>query len=97
MLVSEDGASSIVHVAQRDARRVLEDEGVTLVGAIDELNVFAVAKQNRSHLSVNVVCSDAARFHDLPLRGPILFVATDDRGEEVDVDIVKLKTVLQVQ
>lgn len=95
MIVHADGRFEEVVATQAQAATILEDAtGVTLVGAIDELRVFAVARRQRAHLPCNALCLNEARFHETPLRGPVLFVGTGDEGEEIDVDVEALKRCL---
>ena len=91
-LVHADGRFEETVATQAQAARVLGDEtGVALVGAIDELRAFAVARRERAHLPLNVLCVDEFRFHETPIRGPVLFVGTGDDGEEIDVDAEALR------
>lgn len=92
VLVQPDGTAACVAAAQQEAHAVLGG-AVTLVGAVDELGVFAVALRDAAALPAHAWCTDPARF-DLPVRGPVLFVATDEAGEEADVDEARLRGAL---
>ena len=68
---------------------------VTFVGGIPELQVFAVALRTPPDGTVvNTYCNDATVFMDLPIRGSVLFVSTDDDGEPIDVRVDALKEIL---
>ena len=84
VLVHADGAVEDVHLWQRDASARLGG-AVTFVGAVTEARAFAVGLRDAAHLPVNVACTDPARF-EAPVRGSVLFVGTDDEGEEVPVE-----------
>ena len=88
LLAHPDGTLEEITVAQRAARDVLGGD-VTLVGAVAAVDVFAVALRDSAHLPINPLCSDPSRF-DTPVRGPVLFVATNDAAEETAVDRARL-------
>ena len=95
LLVHADGRFETVATTQANAAHILQDDtGVSLVGAIDELRVFAVARRERAHLPCNTLCVNESRFHETPIRGPVLFVGTGEEGEEIDVDTDALKRCL---
>ena len=89
LLVRETGEAVEVATAQTEARHVLGDDDVVLVGAVDELGVLRSRAPTRWNWPSTRV-ADAARFHDLPIRGPS-FVATGPDGEETDVDVPTLR------
>lgn len=97
LLASPDGVCASIDATQADAARALGAAAgdVALVGAVDELRAFAVARRARDGLPRNPLCVDPARFHELPLHGPVLFVGTDDDGEEADVDAAALERLLR--
>lgn len=65
---------------------------ITFVGAIDDLHVFALALAASEELPVNTRCTDCNVFLQLPVRGPVLFIATDDAGEPMDVDVEAIES-----
>jgi hypothetical protein len=70
---------------------------VTFVGAIDDLHVFAVALSESDHEKTNPLCNNADVFMALPVRGPVVFVATDDDGNPMDVDVHLLRNRLHAK
>ena len=64
---------------------------ITFVGAVNELHVFAVALLDSTDHELNSHCSCPNIFMNLPIKGPVLFVATDDEGEPMCVDVEKLR------
>lgn len=93
VLVHADGRVTPRRLWQRDAHTCLGG-AVALVGAVDEERAFAVALRQEEEatrlLAVNGACTDPARFHVLPVRGPVLFVGTDADGAETDLDVASL-------
>ena len=69
---------------------------ITFVGAIDDLHVFALALAASTELPVNTLCTDCNVFLQLPVRGPVLFIATDDAGEPMDVDVEAIESRLLI-
>ena len=93
LVAHTDGRLEEVFTTQANATHILGGS-VSLVGAFDEIRVFAVARKDADALAPNCLCIHKDRFHDLPLRGPVLFVATGDEGEEIDVDVEALQRLL---
>jgi hypothetical protein len=93
LLVHADGRVDDVRLLQREAAAWLGGD-VTLVGAVDEARAFAVGLRDAARLPVNTACADAARF-DVPVRGPVLFVGTDEDGDETHVDRAKVLACLR--
>ena len=67
---------------------------LTFVGAVDECHVFAVGRSTAESEPENAWCQREDCFHDLPVRGDVVFLASDDDGKPMDVDVVALKTFL---
>ena len=68
-----------------------------MAGAIDDLHIFVVAlREPPAQAAVNHACRDE-RYFDVPVYGPVLFVATDSEGEETDVDCDALEKRLNVR
>lgn len=93
VLAHPDGTCEDVCVAQAEAHKLLGGP-VTLVGAVAPAHAFAVALRESARLPVNTLCTDPSRF-DAPVRGPVLFVATDDAGDEMAVDRPRLLACLR--
>jgi hypothetical protein len=93
LLAHADGTLEDVRIHQREASEVLGGD-VTLVGAVAAAHVFAVGRRDAAALPPNPLCTDPSRF-DVPVRGPVLFVATDDEGEEMPVDRERLLACLR--
>lgn len=74
-----------VTICQTKAHTLFDGASLSMVGAVDEVGVFAVGLRDAAHLPSNPLCTDPARF-DVPVRGPVLFVATDREGEQMRVD-----------
>lgn len=58
---------------------------ITFVGGIPSLNVFAVALQQPPDDVNHKCCTDD--FMDLPVKGPVAFIATDSEGQPMHVDV----------
>ena len=85
-LLPVDGKAEIVDWPHE---KVCEKMGgmITFVGGIDALQVFALALQTPdSTMQTNPWCTDREVFLELPVHGPVLFIATDEAGEPMDVD-----------
>ena len=104
VLLQPSGEASTVLISQWDASSLFGGNA-TFVGAVDELEVFAVAdrglqtdeqRRNEEGAEVNPYCSDPCRF-DAPVFGAVLFVRTGPRGGERDVDKAALLRTLRVQ
>lgn len=61
-----------------------------IVGAIPELNVFVAAAVADAGGATQHPLTHTKRFFHRHTFGPLLFVATDDEGEETDVDVDRL-------
>jgi hypothetical protein len=92
LLAREDGSYDEVDSTQREAHEVLGGP-VQIVGAIDELNVVAAGLRDNDDLHANPFCGDKDRFED-DVRGPVLFVASDAQGDEIDVNVEVLINVI---
>ena len=85
VLLQPDGTASVVHTSQWRASELLGGD-VTFVGAISDLNAFAVSKRTQSlETPLNRLCCNPDRF-DTPVFGTVLFVGTGPRGGECSVD-----------
>ena len=94
--VDPGGPLSKVRLYQRDAHAHLGGS-LTMVGAIDDLHVFVVAlREPPAQAALNTACRDE-RYFDVPVHGPVLFVATNQEGEEIDVDYDALRERLDVR
>lgn len=93
-LVDADGTLRELRASQTDAHVLLACKELTMVGALDSLGVFAVGRRDAAALPVNPACANP-RFFDAPVRGPVLFVATNARGDEMDVDVERLVSLLR--
>ena len=94
-LVPVSGKSEIVHWPHES---VCTEMGgmITFVGAIDDLKVFVLALAGSEKLPVNPLCTDCNVFLQLPVRGPVLFIATDEAGEPMDVDVEAVESQLLI-
>lgn len=88
VVVHADGSTEQMVLCQSQASEYLGG-AVTFVGAVDEVRCFAVGLRDSAQLPLNTACTDPKRF-DVPVRGSVLFVATDDSGEETHVDAERL-------
>lgn len=87
VLAKRDGDVDIVDWEQKSiASRIGPDCGVTFVGAKGD--IVAVARVDSASLSTNPVCSRVTWMD--PVGGDVVFVATDDKGEEIDLDVSQL-------
>lgn len=90
LLVHGDGTAETVIICQTHAHTLFASAPLTMLGAVPSLDVFAVGMRDAEHLPPNPLCTDASYFIDLPVRGPVLFVGTDARGEQMSVDCKSL-------
>jgi hypothetical protein len=74
-------AQKVLAASVGDAAAVVD---LTMVGGLDELQVFAVGVRDAAALPLNPYCTDSTRF-DVPVRGPVLFIGSDAAGEPIDV------------
>lgn len=88
LVIHPDGRREEVDTNQLDASRVVfNNQPLTMLGAIDDMHVFMVGLKDCNDMPVNTVCSHRTDvFLDDVIRGPVLFVATDDEGEPMDVE-----------
>ena len=96
LLLYPDGVNEVVNWQHEKVSSNLGG-AVTFVGAIPELKVFVVALQESSSYEVNSFCKDSDIFMELPVRGPVLFVATDREGEPICVNVCRLKEKLSLE
>lgn len=91
LLVHTDLTYEVHKISQSEATGVLGGP-VTLVGALDDLNVFVAALQEPPEgATLHPLCTDPERFEG-PVRGSILMVATGGEGEEMSVDVPSVLT-----
>ena len=101
MRCDADGTLTSVRLDQRKVSKELGGGPIGFVGAIPDLQVFIVArvfedvdvetgndagKVNRAYVT------HPQYFHEVP-RGPVVFVGSDDAGDEMDVEESKFRSV----
>lgn len=94
VVLNPDGTRSEVHWRHEDVSNQLGGR-ITFVGAVPSLNVFIVARRDDDEvmsLGENPYCFDREVFMTPVVRGPLVFLATDDDGEPIDVDSRALAT-----
>lgn len=94
VLLNPNGTRSQVHWRHEEVSNQLGGR-ITFVGAIPSLNVFIVARREDDEvmsLCENPYCLDKEVFMTPSVRGPMVFLATDDEGEPIDVDVHALVT-----
>lgn len=87
--VTPDGKQNVVQWDHRDLANRLGGS-ITFVGAVESCNVVVVGLVDASGFEVNEFAAlhpDVFMKEAMPVRGPIVFVGSDDDGEEMDVDI----------
>ena len=93
VLWNQSGDVTEFNASQSSAHTLLGNE-VTIVGAIPELNVIvAAAAASSEDEPIHPISVHTKYFHQI-VRGPLLFVATDDDGDETDVDVQALRALL---
>ena len=94
LLVSHDGTSVRKRTPLGDVHKHLGGP-VTFVGAIPSADAFVVARTN-CELPMHVWNGKGLFFEDSEVvRGPIAIVASDDNGDEIDLDLGQVSVVLQ--
>ena len=88
LLVHADGARERVVWDQRAVATHLGG-AITFVGALHDLHVVVVGLADApADLDVNALARTHPHlFHEADVRGPVVFVGSDDDGEEMDVDV----------
>lgn len=62
------------------------DGALTFVGAIPEVDAFVVAAKD--HVGqLNALCAEHAEFFHAEARGDLVILASNDQGQEVDLDV----------
>ena len=91
LLVHTDGTRERVVWEQCEVAKRLGG-AISFVGAIDALRVVAVGLANApvAHGPNALARTHPHVFHDMDVRGPIIFVGSDDDGDEMDVDVAAL-------
>ena len=93
LLVSHDGTSVRKYTAQGDVHKHLGGP-VTFVGAIPSADAFVVARSD-CELPMHVWNGKGLFFEGSEVRGPIAIVASDDKGDEIDLNLGQVFVVLQ--
>jgi hypothetical protein len=96
LLVHADGTRERVVWDQRAIATHLGG-AITFVGALDDLHavIVGLAREAAADLDVNALARTHPHlFHDTDVRGPVVFVGSDDEGEEMDVDATALLAAL---
>jgi hypothetical protein len=93
ILCPPDAAPAIVHWRHREVASNLGGS-VGFVGALPDLNVFIVARVPCTDCPHKLYDTHARHFHEVP-RGTLVFIASDRRGREIDVDAEALFAILQ--
>lgn len=94
-LLTVDGKHEVVDWAHEEVSAMMGGT-ITFVGAIDDLQVFVLALTYSDKLYVNPFCTDCDVFMHLPVRGPVIFIATDKDGDPIDVDVEAVKSHLHI-
>jgi hypothetical protein len=81
----EDGTLSVVRCDQRSIANRLGG-AIGFVGAVAELNIFIVGLTESSQPINKVFESHSCHFHEVA-RGTLIFIGSDENGEEMDVDV----------
>lgn len=63
---------------------------ITFVGAIPDLQVFALARRSNEEEDLNPFCENP-QIYMQTVKGCVLFVATDESGDPIDVNVEMLK------
>ena len=81
----EDGTISVVTCDQGSIAKRLGG-AIGFVGAVPELNIFIVGLVKSSEPINKVFESHRCYFHEVA-RGTLIFIGSDENGEEMDVDV----------
>ena len=93
LLLRENGDQEELQCAHEEVHSKLGGK-ITFVGGIPTVNTFVVGLKDAETLPINTFCLNEDIFMELPVKGPVVFVATDEDGEPVDVDIAYVKHLL---
>lgn len=63
---------------------------ITFVGAIPDLQIFALARRCNEEEDLNPFCKNP-QIYMQAVKGCVLFVATDELGDPIDVNVEMLK------
>ena len=86
LLLSCDGEMHEIYVEQEEVAEYLGGP-VTFVGAIHCLDAVVVGLQTSSLLPVHPLSHRRDVFFADEVRGPLVVVASDERGREMDLDV----------
>ena len=81
----EDGSISVIACDQRKIAKRLGG-AIGFVGAVPELNIFIVGRVESSRPINKVFETHRPHFHEVA-RGTLIFVGSDENGEETDIDV----------
>lgn len=84
----EDGGMSVLNCFHKDVAKHLGGE-IGFVGAVLELNILILAALATTLPMNKTLNSHGAHFHQVA-HGPLVFVASDENGDEIDVDVPSL-------
>lgn len=85
----ENGVMSVCECPQKDVARHLGGS-IGFVGAIPELNIFILAGTQTDRPVNTTIYTHGKRFHEVA-HGPLFFIASDENGDEIDVDVESLQ------
>ena len=85
VLLKDDGG---IHCLQVDQKKLHEyfNGAIAIVGAIEELNAIAVARETSECENINLFCKDHDSCFDNPVSGDVLLVGSDCNGQACDID-----------
>jgi len=88
VVLRQDGSIEGAVCNQREVASLLGGE-ITFCGGIEDLLCFAVCRKEGGG-EVNTICSSPDHF-DLPVRGDVVLVGSDEEGEAFDLSLEAVK------
>ena len=82
--LNADGSFKILRLNHDDLVHYMKGT-ISIVGAIDDAQAIAVARQY-SDEDINVTCVKYKEYFDPDIRGTVLLVGSDDDGQACDLD-----------
>ena len=94
--MSETGFLYAKNIDHKKLYELFNFEAYGFVGAIYDCNTFALAYTHGEQFTVNAVAARYPEFFEENVRGPIVFVGSDDDGYECDIDVNILAKTLNI-
>lgn len=96
-VLSETGVLQPRDIDQDTIHVLFNYQAYGFVGAIYDCNAFALAYEETEGMVANVVAAQFPQFFETSVRGPIVFVGSDENGDACDIDVSVLSEFLNIK